>query len=150
MFLWRKVFCIGILLSKQRTTKALIRSAPLLFAYGINRFSHDVAYIVIFLPEHSRTVSLETSVYTFTRTVNTMPGVPGWTALLLTLLEGQATVSLQLSSISVSWFYFVNFLCDSAAEVTICCPIQFSMWTISNYTQQKKKHKKLIPCLVWK
>ena len=41
---------IGIILSRQRTTKALIRlrgcagwSAPLLFAYGINRFSHDVA-----------------------------------------------------------------------------------------------------------
>ena len=41
-----------ILLSKQRTTKALIRlrgcagcSAPLLFAYGINRFSHDVAQL---------------------------------------------------------------------------------------------------------
>ena len=38
------------ILSRQRTTKALIRlrgcaswSAPLLFAYGINRFSHDVA-----------------------------------------------------------------------------------------------------------
>ena len=40
----------GIILSRQRTTKVLIRlrncagcSAPLLFAYGINRFSHDVA-----------------------------------------------------------------------------------------------------------
>ena len=39
-----------IILSSQRTTKALIRlrgctgwSAPLLFAYGISRFSHDVA-----------------------------------------------------------------------------------------------------------
>ena len=39
----------GIVLSRQRTTKALIRlrrcadwSAPLLFTYGINRFSHDV------------------------------------------------------------------------------------------------------------
>ena len=43
----------GIILSMQRTTKALIRlrgcagwSAPLLFAYGINRFSHDVAHLV--------------------------------------------------------------------------------------------------------
>ena len=41
-----------IILSRQRTTKALIRlrgcagwSAPLLFAYGIKRFSHDVAHI---------------------------------------------------------------------------------------------------------
>ena len=40
------------MLSWQRKTKALIRlrgcaglSAPLLFAYGINRFSHDVAQI---------------------------------------------------------------------------------------------------------
>ena len=40
----------GIILSRQRTTKALIRlrgcagwTAPLLFAYGINRFSRDVA-----------------------------------------------------------------------------------------------------------
>ena len=40
----------GVTLSNQRTRKALIRlrgcagwSAPLLFAYGINRFSHDVA-----------------------------------------------------------------------------------------------------------
>ena len=42
----------GIILSRQRTTKALIRlhgcagwSAPLLSAYGIIRFSHDVAYM---------------------------------------------------------------------------------------------------------
>ena len=37
---------IGITLSRQRTIKALIRlrgSAPLLFAYGKNRFSHNVA-----------------------------------------------------------------------------------------------------------
>ena len=46
---------IYIILSKQRTTKALIRlsgragwSALLLFAYGINRFSHDVAQIYIY------------------------------------------------------------------------------------------------------
>ena len=44
----------GIILSRQRTTKALIRlcrcagwSAPLLFAYGINRFSHDKAHIIV-------------------------------------------------------------------------------------------------------
>ena len=43
----------GIILSRQRTTKALFSvrgcagcSAPLLFAYGINRFSHVVAYMV--------------------------------------------------------------------------------------------------------
>ena len=43
----------GIILSKQETTKALIRlcgcagwSALFLFAYGTNRFSHDVAYII--------------------------------------------------------------------------------------------------------
>ena len=48
----------GIILSRQRTTKALIRlrgfagwSAPLLFAYGKSRFSHDVALIII-EPEH--------------------------------------------------------------------------------------------------
>ena len=42
----------GIILSRQWTTKAMIRlrkcagwSAPLLFAYGINRFSHDVAHL---------------------------------------------------------------------------------------------------------
>ena len=42
----------GIILSRQRTTNALIRlrgcagwSASLLFAYGINRFSHDVAQL---------------------------------------------------------------------------------------------------------
>ena len=41
----------GIILSRQRTTKVLIRlrgcagwSAPLLFAYGINRFFHDVTH----------------------------------------------------------------------------------------------------------
>ena len=46
----------GIILSRQRTTKALTRlrgcagwSVPLLFAYGINRFSHDVAQIAVFL-----------------------------------------------------------------------------------------------------
>ena len=45
---------IGIILSKQQTTKALIRqrgcagwSAPLLFAYGKSRFSHDVAEMVV-------------------------------------------------------------------------------------------------------
>ena len=44
----------GTILSTQRTTKVLIRlrrcagwSAPLLFAYGINRFSHDVAHIYV-------------------------------------------------------------------------------------------------------
>ena len=43
---------IGIILSRQQTTKVLIRlrgcagwSAPLLFAYAINRFPHDVAHI---------------------------------------------------------------------------------------------------------
>ena len=43
----------GILPSRQRTTKRLIRlpgcagwSAPLLFAYGKSRFSHDVAHLV--------------------------------------------------------------------------------------------------------
>ena len=42
-----------IILSRQRTTKALIRlrgcadwSAPLLFAYGLNRFSRDVTQLV--------------------------------------------------------------------------------------------------------
>ena len=44
----------SIVLSRQRTTKVLIRlrecagwSVPLLFAYGINRFFHDVAHILI-------------------------------------------------------------------------------------------------------
>ena len=48
-----------IILSKQWTTKALIRlrewagsSVPLLFAYAINRFSHDVSHI---LNSHIRT-----------------------------------------------------------------------------------------------
>ena len=43
-----------IILSKQRTTKVLIRlcgcagwSAPLLFAYGINRYSHDVSHFIL-------------------------------------------------------------------------------------------------------
>ena len=43
---------LRIILSRQRTRKALIRqrgcagiSAHLVFAYGINRFSHDVAQI---------------------------------------------------------------------------------------------------------
>ena len=46
----------GITLSRQRTTKVLIRlrgcaawSAPLLFAYGINRFSHDMVHIMYYL-----------------------------------------------------------------------------------------------------
>ena len=46
------IAAIDIILSMQRTTKVLIRlhgcaglSAPLLFTYGINRFSHDVAQI---------------------------------------------------------------------------------------------------------
>ena len=44
----------SIILSRLGTTKVLIRlresagwSAPLLFAYGINRFSHDMAHILI-------------------------------------------------------------------------------------------------------
>ena len=48
-----------IILSRQRTTKVLIRlhecaggSAPLLFAYGINRFSHDVAQIMLEMVVH--------------------------------------------------------------------------------------------------
>ena len=56
MFLWRNkqnypLIIIGIILSRQRTTKVLIRlrrcadwSAPLLFSYGISRFSHDRAH----------------------------------------------------------------------------------------------------------
>ena len=46
----------GIILSKQWTTKVLIRlrrctgwSAPLLFAYGKNRFSHDMAHMMTYL-----------------------------------------------------------------------------------------------------
>ena len=45
----------GIILSRQWTIKALFSlrilhwSAPLLFAYGINRFSHDVAHILFAL-----------------------------------------------------------------------------------------------------
>ena len=46
---------IGIILSRQQTTKALIRlcgctgcSAALLFAYGKSRFSHDVAHMFFF------------------------------------------------------------------------------------------------------
>ena len=53
----------GNILSRQRTTKVLIRlrgcigwSAPLLFAYGKNWFSHDVAQIILSeiaaLPHH--------------------------------------------------------------------------------------------------
>ena len=45
----------GIILSRQRTTKAPVRllgcagwSAPLLFAYGISNFSHDVAHLRVF------------------------------------------------------------------------------------------------------
>ena len=44
---------IGIILPKQQTTKLLIRlcgytvwSEPLLFTYGINRLSHDVAHLI--------------------------------------------------------------------------------------------------------
>ena len=50
----------SIILSRKQTTKALIRlhrctgwSAPLLFAYGINRFSHDVAQITESCPKFS-------------------------------------------------------------------------------------------------
>ena len=46
----------GIILSRQQTTKGLIRqrgcagwSAPLLFTYDINRFCHDVAHAVMIL-----------------------------------------------------------------------------------------------------
>ena len=50
----------GIILFRQRTAKVLIRlrgcagwSAPLLFAYGINTFSHDVAHMGLhWLPSH--------------------------------------------------------------------------------------------------
>ena len=44
----------GIILSRQRTTKVLIRlrkcagwSVPLLFAYGIYRFSHDMSHLYL-------------------------------------------------------------------------------------------------------
>ena len=47
---------IDIILSKQQTTRVLFRlrrcagwSAPLLFAYGKNRFPHDVAHTVMIL-----------------------------------------------------------------------------------------------------
>ena len=50
----------GIILSRQRTTKMLIRlcecagwSASLLFAYGKNRFCHDAAQIKVYLAEQA-------------------------------------------------------------------------------------------------
>ena len=52
---------IGIILSRQRITKALIRlhkcagwSAPLLFAYGKSRFCHDVARIMMYKVTYSQ------------------------------------------------------------------------------------------------
>ena len=61
----------GIILSKQRKTKALIRLrgwagsvVPLLFTYGKNRFSHDLALMILhhilaivnaFEPRHDKT-----------------------------------------------------------------------------------------------
>ena len=52
---------IGIILSKQRTTKALIRlcgcagwSAPLLFPYSKSRFWHDMAYFIFHLEQFPR------------------------------------------------------------------------------------------------
>ena len=56
----------GIILSRQRTTKALIRlhrcagwSATLLFTYGINRFSHYMAHIMYCLSGNSDTLLSE-------------------------------------------------------------------------------------------
>ena len=68
----------GIILSRQRRTKALIRlrgcagwSAPLLFTYGINRFSHDVAHISLtidwFLHCNETTYTVQTLKLIFTR-----------------------------------------------------------------------------------
>ena len=49
-----EIVSIGIKLSTRRTTKVLIRlrgcagrSAPSLFAYAINRFSHDMALLIV-------------------------------------------------------------------------------------------------------
>ena len=55
----------GNILSRQRTTKVLIRlrwSAPLLFAYGINRFSHDVVHIKLLI---GQTAQMRRLVWTF-------------------------------------------------------------------------------------
>ena len=38
----------GIIPSRQRTTKELIRLRELLFAYGLNRSFHDVAHISVY------------------------------------------------------------------------------------------------------
>ena len=50
---FRTIASTGIIPSRKRITMVLIRlctcavwSAPLFFAYGINRFSHDMAYII--------------------------------------------------------------------------------------------------------
>ena len=56
---------IRIILSRQRTTKGLIRlrgcvgwSVPLLFVYGINRFSHEVAHAkVLFMYKKAMNLS---------------------------------------------------------------------------------------------
>ena len=55
----------GIILSKQRKTKALIRlqgcagwSAHLLFSYGINRFSHDVVHLLYWVLGSVNIISL--------------------------------------------------------------------------------------------
>ena len=62
----------GIILSKQRITRALTRlrrcagwSAPLLFAYGYNRFSHDVAPSLYY--KKTRYVTMTLSRYCLTR-----------------------------------------------------------------------------------
>ena len=67
----------GIILSKQRTTKVLIRlrgcagwSAPLLFAYGINRFSHDVALIWANIEGSDKTESMPRLTWAFASCLN--------------------------------------------------------------------------------
>ena len=58
----------GIILSRKWTTKVLIRlcgcvgwSAPLLFAYGKNRFSHDMAPLIYCKKQTNRKVEIKTN-----------------------------------------------------------------------------------------
>ena len=75
-----------IILSRQQTTKALIRlrrctglSVPLLFTYGINRFSHDMAYLRFIKTQTNKSQTRQQT----TKALIGLRGCAGWSVPLL-------------------------------------------------------------------
>ena len=97
----------GIILYRQRTTKALSRlhgcagwSAPLLFAYVINRFSHGEAHIIEFHPQYFNNPE------TVTSTVESEHDKINTSICLLSEFYYHSAMSNQFLPVRIKWILF--------------------------------------------